>query len=866
MDENVITNEASNSSQAENSVPSPESFKKPLLIGKIGRLPRKIPVYTKTNNVKEDTLDTTNELGKEAEAIHVEKQELRQKSEEGNQLELPVEHPLPYKEPVWSGLPESNGVKYTFEVLKNGVIVETVDLMKKSSWVFGRLPNCDIYMAHPTISRYHAVLQYRSKPDEENSAGFYIYDLSSTHGTFLNKNKIRPRVYARVKVGHMIKLGCSTRNFILTGPEDDTEDESELSVTELKQKRLEELTRREEEEREAKLKAELEEEARLKKEEEKGIDWGMGDDAEDEDVDLSENPYAQTNNEELYISDPKKALRGFMEREGYDLEYDCEEQGFGQFVCRVELPLDDEKGRPIVAEVLHKGKKKEAVVQCALEACRILDRFGVLKQATHESRKRKAKNWEQDDYYDSDEDTFLDRTGTIEKKREKRMNAKIPQKPETYESLVEKEKKLSVQIADLERQLHATNNPNELQSSSTTEEDPLELFMKDLKQSKLDKQTISKLKSELFKLKQEHTQVVKLANIAKPADLPPLISHDEKMKKQEENSHSKVSKLPMFGKRKKVKVQLPQRIEISEENRMQEDGEEEDENEHEQAGNKKQSLDTTVGIPSSSNVNDIVGNSNIAGASNFAVKHISKILKIMNKLKKLAMKEDHMEIYSKTLEAKKRKILQQIRKVSNSELTARQERQISTELERIYKEVIAMTMHKVTVIDQVKDLGRQIKDLNNEVIDELERVKNILAQEEQISDECINSLLTNNVGSSSDDDDVACKNKTKCEKECTPPKKPKDCIASSSTSVESVDNENNSGDEDDDEAMEIDSTLKKKKKKRTQKRSQQKQYKTEIEKQKGYKEDAAKEGYNMWVPPNNQIGDGRTSLNDKLGY
>lgn len=53
-----------------------------------------------------------------------------------------------------------------------------------------------------------------------------------------------------------------------------------------------------------------------------------------------------------------------------------------------------------------------------------------------ESRKRKAKNWEENDFYDSDEDTFLDRTGTIEKKREKRMKAKVPEKAETYESLV----------------------------------------------------------------------------------------------------------------------------------------------------------------------------------------------------------------------------------------------------------------------------------------------------------------------------------------------------------------------------------------------------------------------------------------------
>ena len=40
-----------------------------------------------------------------------------------------------------------------------------------------------------------------------------------------------------------------------------------------------------------------------------------------------------------------------------------------------------------------------------------------------ESKKCKAKDWEADDYYDSDDDTLLDRTGTVEKKRQHRMRA-----------------------------------------------------------------------------------------------------------------------------------------------------------------------------------------------------------------------------------------------------------------------------------------------------------------------------------------------------------------------------------------------------------------------------------------------------------
>ncbi|KAJ8893253.1 hypothetical protein PR048_005844 [Dryococelus australis] len=105
--------------------------------------------------------------------------------------------PLPYKEAKWGGLPKSY---YKFEILKCGKIIETVELISKSFFVLGRLTTCDIMLAHPTISRYHAVMQFRREEDQDNQVGFYVYDLNSTHGTFVNKYRIIPNKYVRVQV------------------------------------------------------------------------------------------------------------------------------------------------------------------------------------------------------------------------------------------------------------------------------------------------------------------------------------------------------------------------------------------------------------------------------------------------------------------------------------------------------------------------------------------------------------------------------------------------------------------------------------------------------------------------------------------
>ena len=51
-----------------------------------------------------------------------------------------------------------------------------------------------------------------------------------------------------------------------------------------------------------------------------------------------------------------------------DVDYVCTEKGFANFQVKVDLPIDvmGTGERVVVAEVNHKGKKKEAIVQCAL--------------------------------------------------------------------------------------------------------------------------------------------------------------------------------------------------------------------------------------------------------------------------------------------------------------------------------------------------------------------------------------------------------------------------------------------------------------------------------------------------------------------
>ncbi|XP_014253139.1 kanadaptin [Cimex lectularius] len=440
---------------------------------------------------------------------------------------LPV---IPYEVPPWKGLPVQ---RYYIEELKNGTIVRTIELNDKPFVSIGRVEGCNIDMAHPTVSRFHAILQYRGVPDGENEKGFYLYDLGSTHGTFLNKYRIKSKVYVRIRVGHILKFGASSRLFCFLGPDEDQEEESDLSLTELKAQREALIEERKKKEEEEKMREEQERKEQERLIEERGISWGMAEDA-DEETDLSENPYAVLTNEELYIDDPKKALRMWYEREGEELHYQTERAEKGMFVSKLILPIDDEEGKEITIETSARNKK-ESQVQCALEACRAIDKMGLLKPSKQERKRVQKRNWEDNDYYDSDEDSFLDRTGDLDKKRQKRMlkAGKIQDTVETYESLMEKHKATLTKIEKAENKLLELTSHSSAKNVISDDVDALDAYMMSLKHLQPKKLDIKIAKDELHLLKEEEVRLRKLVNIARPTNMPELVQPVIKPKPKE---------------------------------------------------------------------------------------------------------------------------------------------------------------------------------------------------------------------------------------------------------------------------------------------------------------------------------------------
>ncbi|KAL3778398.1 hypothetical protein HJC23_011513 [Cyclotella cryptica] len=106
----------------------------------------------------------------------------------------------------------------------NDDLIDTYHISKQSAYLFGRdRIVADIPVDHPSLSKQHAVLQYRALPSTKQQIGApeklqckpYLMDLESTNGTFINGVRLDSARYYELRRGDVITLGGSTREYVL---------------------------------------------------------------------------------------------------------------------------------------------------------------------------------------------------------------------------------------------------------------------------------------------------------------------------------------------------------------------------------------------------------------------------------------------------------------------------------------------------------------------------------------------------------------------------------------------------------------------------------------------------------------------------
>ncbi|WAL61115.1 FHA domain-containing protein [Thermocoleostomius sinensis] len=78
-----------------------------------------------------------------------------------------------------------------------------------SSWLIGRSRVCAIQVPHKSVSRCHAVIGHYP-------SGFYITDLGSLNGTWVNEQRLNPADRTALKDGDLIQFGAVQVEFFLS--------------------------------------------------------------------------------------------------------------------------------------------------------------------------------------------------------------------------------------------------------------------------------------------------------------------------------------------------------------------------------------------------------------------------------------------------------------------------------------------------------------------------------------------------------------------------------------------------------------------------------------------------------------------------
>jgi smad nuclear-interacting protein 1 len=134
---------------------------------------------------------------------------------------------LKYHEPPEARKPPSKD-QWRLFIFKGPDIVDTIELGMRSCWLIGReLTVVDLPAEHPSISKQHAVIQFRYT-EKRNEFGDkigrvkpYLIDLESANGTKLNGEVLPPSRYLELRDKDLVQFGDSTREYVVMLPPKD---------------------------------------------------------------------------------------------------------------------------------------------------------------------------------------------------------------------------------------------------------------------------------------------------------------------------------------------------------------------------------------------------------------------------------------------------------------------------------------------------------------------------------------------------------------------------------------------------------------------------------------------------------------------
>nr|DAD31568.1 TPA_asm: hypothetical protein HUJ06_010419 [Nelumbo nucifera] len=337
-----------------------------------------------------------------------------------------------------------------------------------------------------------SVLQFNKDGDA------YLYDIGSTHGTFVNKQQVKKKEYMGLHVGDVIRFGHSSRLYIFQGPSELMPPENDLANIRYAKIR-EEMQDREASLLRARQQATLAE----------GISWGMAEDAVEEDEEDADEVTWQTYKGQLTEKQEKTRDKIIKRTEK---------------VANMKREIDSIRAKDIAQGGLTQGQQTQ-IARNEQRISQIMEEIESLEETLNESiqesigaragkviRGKKGVTEEEDEVL-SDDDEFYDRT---KKKKPASLKTGDHQSIETADTLLAKKEAIINEMEEKKKLLLTEKSKVAPEMEGGNDDgDALDAYMTGLSSQLVLGRTVQ-IQDELSTLQSELDRILYLLKIADP--------------------------------------------------------------------------------------------------------------------------------------------------------------------------------------------------------------------------------------------------------------------------------------------------------------------------------------------------------------